>query len=120
MHCARPATPRTSRTRMHSGSRWSPTATVLAAPPLGVEPACRSAGKLKQQIVQLRKGLVHRVLRAGADGVERFLRRVEVAHDDQSLAAFFLEGHGGDGSILSALFIGPDDARVRSHLDVTA
>jgi hypothetical protein len=47
MRCARPATPRTSRIRMHSGSRWSPTVTVLIAAALVVEPASRSAGKLK-------------------------------------------------------------------------
>ena len=44
MRCARPAPPRTTRARMHCGSRWSPTAAVLAAPSPAVEPACRSAG----------------------------------------------------------------------------
>src|SRR5215510_450108 len=45
MRCARPASPRTTRDRTRSGSRWSPTVTPAPAP-LVVEPASRSAGRL--------------------------------------------------------------------------
>src|ERR1700674_1068068 len=45
MHCARPAKPRTSRTRVNSGSRLSPPVTPATAL-LVVEPASVSAGML--------------------------------------------------------------------------
>src|SRR5580765_6633268 len=45
MHCARPVKPRTSRTRVNSGSRLSPPVTPATAP-LVVEPASVSAGML--------------------------------------------------------------------------
>src|SRR5258706_3280004 len=45
MHCARPVKPRTSRTRVNSGSRLSPPVTPGTAP-LVVEPASVSAGML--------------------------------------------------------------------------
>src|SRR5262245_27082476 len=44
MHCARQTPPRTTRARMHSGSRWSPAVTPATAP-LVVEPASKSAGR---------------------------------------------------------------------------
>src|SRR5580765_2896682 len=45
MRCARPVKPRTSRTRVNSGSRLSPPVTPATAP-LVVEPASVSAGML--------------------------------------------------------------------------
>ena len=41
-------------------------------------------------------------------------------HDQQRLAAFFLEGHRGDGPTVATFFIGPDEARVRCHFEVPA
>src|SRR5262245_44131477 len=72
------------------------------------------------KLVQLLECLARRIRRPGAGSVESFLRGIELVQDQQRLAAFFLEGHRGDGPILTTFVIGPDQARVRCHLDVPA
>src|SRR5262247_1454264 len=62
MRCARPAPPRTTRTRTRSGSRWSPTVTPAPAP-LVVEPASRSAGRLDPAVLE---GDFTEMVRAGS------------------------------------------------------
>ena len=56
-----------------------------------------------------------------ADGlVESFLRGIELVQDQQRLATLFLEGHRGDGPAAATFLVGPDEARVRCHFDVSA
>src|SRR5262249_40058744 len=56
----------------------------------------------------------------GARVIERSLRGMELVHDDQRLAAPLLEGHRGHRPILTALLVGPREARVWSHLEIPA
>src|SRR6266478_6228804 len=51
-----------------------------------------------EEFVQLLERLGHSIHAPGGEGtVENFLRGIEVVHDQQRLAAFFLERHRGDG-----------------------
>jgi ABC-2 type transport system permease protein len=70
-----------------------------------------------EELVELLERLGHPVQAPGAL-VGSFLRGIEVADDQQRLAALLLERHRGDGSALTTFVIGPDDARVRGHFDV--
>src|SRR5690349_19077863 len=74
----------------------------------------------EEKLVQLREGLHRRIRRPGAGSVESFLRGIQLMHDQQRLAAAFLEGHGGDGPIGTAFLIGPGEARGRCHFEVGA
>src|SRR5215203_5610032 len=76
--------------------------------------------ELDEQLVQLPECLVHRVRRAATVRVERFLRGIELAHDEQRLAICLRQGDGGDGAVLSAFFVRPDDAIWRCHFEVSA
>src|SRR5688500_9419021 len=67
-----------------------------------------------EQLVELTERLVQRIGRAGAGGVERFLRRVELAQRQQGVAVSLLERHGGDGSAVATLLVGPHQARIRN------
>jgi hypothetical protein len=86
-------------------SKWAPSRPFLAS------------AQAYEKIVQLREGLGHPALHSGHGAVERFLGGIEFAHDQQRLAAFFLEGQCGDGAVV-AFFIRPDEARVRRHFDI--
>src|ERR1700722_10306238 len=77
----------------------------------------RSQGLKK--LVELRERLGHPALHPGDGGVESCLRGIEFVHDQQRLASLFLEGHRGDGAVVTFV-IGPDEARVRGHFDVPA
>src|ERR1700685_611065 len=70
-----------------------------------------------EKLVQLLERLAHPILHPGDGTVESFLRGIEFAHDQQRLATFFLEGHRGDGTVVTFV-ISPDEARVRCHFDV--
>src|SRR5262249_43565250 len=74
-----------------------------------------SGGKL----VELVERLVHPIRATGAF-VECFLRGIEVVHDEQRLSGSFLERDRGDLPVAACFFIGPDEARVRYHLQVPA
>jgi integrase len=63
---------------------------------------------------------VHRIRPAATVGVERFRRGIELAHDEQRLAICLRQGDRGDGAVLSAFFVRPDDARWRCHFEVSA
>src|SRR5882762_6972360 len=89
---------------------WNPPWLVLSAPAIETQS--------DEKLVQLRERLGHPKLRPGV-GIESFLRGIEFVHDQQRLAAFFLEGHRGDGAAVT-LLIGPDEARVPCHLVVLA
>ena len=81
----------------------------------------RALCQLDEQLIQLREGLGHRIRRATATvGLERFLRGKDLAHDKQRLAICLRQGDRRDGAVLSAFFVGPDDARWRCHLEVPA
>src|SRR5262245_8368182 len=69
--------------------------------------------------IELVERLGHPGRRSGGT-VESFLRGIEIVHDQQRLAALFLEGHGGDWAVAFAFLIGPDEARVGCHFDVSA
>ena len=71
-------------------------------------------------LVQLLERLDHYIRRPGAGSVESLLRGIELVQDHQGLAAFFLEGHRGDGPTVTTFVISPDEARVRCHIDVPA
>src|SRR5436190_17860983 len=73
-----------------------------------------------EKLVQLLERLAHRIRRPGAGSVESFLRGIELVHDQQGLATFFLEGHRGDRPTLTTFLVGPDEARVRCHFEVRA
>src|SRR5258706_691890 len=73
-----------------------------------------------EKLVQLLERLAHRIRRPGAGSVESFLRGIELVQDQQRLAIFFLEGHRGDRATVTAFVIGPDEARVRCHIEVRA
>ena len=49
--------------------------------------------------------------------LKSFLRGIELVQDQQRLATFFLEGHRGNGAVITFV-IGPDEARVRWNFDV--
>src|SRR6185436_12196503 len=72
-----------------------------------------------EHLVELRERLAHRIRRAGAGSVERFLGGIELVQDQQRLAAFLLEGDRGDGT-LGTFLVGPDQARGRGHFEVPA
>jgi hypothetical protein len=70
-------------------------------------------------LVQLLERLAHRPRAPGLDtGVERFLRRVEVAQDEQRLAVLLFEGDRRDGAPVTPFVVRPDEARVRRHVEV--
>src|SRR5215471_10346670 len=71
-----------------------------------------------EKLVQLLERLAHNIRSPGAGSVESFLRGIELVHDQQRLATFFLEGHRGDGPTFTTFVIGPDEARVRCHFDI--
>ena len=52
----------------------------------------RIAGERGEQLVELPERLLHGFLRAGAGGVERFLRRVDLAHHERRLAVVLFAG----------------------------
>src|SRR5262245_66028631 len=60
-----------------------------------------------EELVQLPERLAHHIRRPGAGSVESFLRWIEVVHDQQRLATFFLEGDRGDRPALATFLIGP-------------
>lgn len=72
-----------------------------------------------EKLVQLRERLGHSTLHPGDGTVESFLRGIEFVHDQQRLATFFLEGHRGDGTVVTFV-ISPNEARGRYHFDVPA
>src|SRR5262245_36468827 len=80
-----------------------------SASPVASRP-CHVRVQGDENLVQLLEGLDHSVRKAGAGSVESFLRGVEIAHNQQRLATFFLEGQRGDGSTLTTFFIRPDEA----------
>jgi hypothetical protein len=71
-----------------------------------------------ENLGELVERLAHPVVRPEIS-VESVLRGIELVQDDQRLAALFLEGHRGDGAVITFL-IGPYKARVRCHFDVLA
>src|SRR5438874_2409773 len=71
MHCARPVKPRTSKTRVNSGSRLSPPVTPATAP-LVVEPASVSAGMPPLLLLMLDRQVV-RAMQGKAPGAGRGL-----------------------------------------------
>src|ERR1700675_751590 len=85
---------------------------------LGFQPS-RARAEGNEKLVQLRECLNHHIRRPGAGSVESFLRGIKLVHDQQRLAAFFLEGHRRDGTLVTFL-IGPDEARVRCYFLVRA
>src|SRR5215471_8003352 len=93
------------------------TCEVRALNPFGDAPSSTATSGLPharaqgdEKLVQLLERLDHSVRKAGAGSVESFLRGVEIAHDQQRLATFFLEGDRGDGPTLTTFFIRPDEA----------
>src|ERR1700722_8799788 len=82
-------------------------------------PSCPPRAQGLKKLVELRERLGHPTLHPGDGSVESLLRGIELVHDQQRLASFFLEGHRGDGAVVTFV-IGPDEARVRGHFDVPA
>src|SRR3954453_17498036 len=76
--------------------------------------------ELDEQLIQLGERLVRRIRRAGAVGVERFLRRIELANDTQRLSILLGQGYRRGPAILSAFVVRPDDERWRCHLEICA
>ena len=72
-----------------------------------------------EELVELRELFGHPAFHAGEGTVERFLRWIELMQDQHRLAVLFLEGDGGGGRVV-AFFVGPDEARVRDHFEVSA
>src|SRR5687768_11997594 len=86
---------------------------------LGLQPS-RARAQRDKKLVELLELLGKCTCTFGGDGgVERFLRGIEVVHDDLCLAASFFEGHRGDGAV-RALVIAPGEARRWCHLEVLA
>jgi hypothetical protein len=75
-----------------------------------------------EKLVELIEGFAHVTTRTpGGNGfVERFLRGIEVVHDEQSLARILLERDRSDLHGAPDFFIGPDQARVRRHFEIPA
>src|SRR5512138_278941 len=91
MRCARPLTPRTSKARMRSGSRWSPTATVLVAPlaaALVVEPSSRLAAK--QQHCCTSESMANSASNPYAHWLERY-RRAWIERDAAAASRLFTD-----------------------------
>ena len=83
--------------------------------------ACRdyaesTRGQLGEQFVELSERLHRCFLCAGAGGVERFLRRVQLAHDEQRPAIVLFERDGGDGPRVAAFFVRPYHALDRAGI----
>src|SRR5688572_25018745 len=73
-----------------------------------------------EKLVQLIERFDHCIGCSGAGSVERFLRRIALAQNNQRLAVRFLEGHRGDRAALATFFIGPREPRMRLHFDIRA
>src|SRR5215831_13540013 len=101
----------TMRTRTSTSRRRRPTARSTTSRP------SHARAQADEKLVQLLECLAHRIRCPGAGGVESFLRGIEFVQDQQRLATFFLEGHRGDGTVITFV-ISPDEARVRYHFDV--
>src|SRR5450432_1456881 len=90
---------------------------MVRAPRLG---RCTARAQGDDELVQLLERLEVPSMRPGGHGlVERGLGGIELGHDDERLAGFFLESHGGDGPTVTPFLICPHDARVRCHFEVT-
>jgi hypothetical protein len=70
-----------------------------------------------KKLIQLLERLGHPTFHPGDGPVESFLRGIEFVQDQQRLATFFLEGHRGDGTVITFV-ITPYEARARHHFDV--
>ena len=74
----------------------------------------------RRELIQLLECLLYTPCTPGGNCiVESFLRGIEVVHDQQRPAACFLERYRGDLPTVATFFIGPDEARVRCHLEVS-
>ena len=87
----------------------TPTCDGYALPALAPKPTRSSSSCANVSVIP--------PLHAIDGAVERFLRGIDFMHDQERLAPFVLEGHGGDGAVVTFL-IRPDEARVRRHLKV--
>src|SRR5688572_16661261 len=86
---------------------------------LGLQPS-RARAHGDKELIELLELLGKSTGTLGRDGgVERFLRRIKVVHDNPCLAAAFFKGHRSNGAA-RALIIAPREARVRYHLEVLA
>jgi hypothetical protein len=74
-----------------------------------------------EKLVELFERFAEPTCTAGGDSlVERFLRGIEVMHDDQGLGTSLFEGHGSDVSAFATLVISPDEVGGRCHFKIPA
>src|SRR5262249_47967444 len=78
----------------------------------------RTRTQADDKLVQLLERLFHRTFHP-FERVERFLRGIEIVHDHERLATLLLEGPRGHGPAVIAFLIGPDEARMRCHFDIS-